>query len=83
MACRVVRDDNGSLYQVPAAPTMKNAGGKWRPGFPRVDVWWDRARDGETLIIRQENEGKADVVSLTLGQVYDLIHALGWAIKRP
>lgn len=56
------------------------------PGCASVDVWWGRQFKGkqdETLLIRQEsNTKRADVVELTLGQVYDLIHALGWSVMR-
>lgn len=88
MACRAIRDDHGTLYQVPASLRVKTPGGQWLPGTPRVEVWWDREvkprLNDETLMIRQENNDKgADVISLTLGQVYDLIHALGWAVMKP
>jgi hypothetical protein len=50
-------------------------------------VWWDRdvgpRKNDETLIIRQDSGEKADVIMLTLAQVYDLIHALGLAVVRP
>jgi hypothetical protein len=66
---------------------MRNVGGQRLPELPEVQVWWARrfktARE-ETLMIRQENNGvRADVIELTLGQVYDLIHALGLAVMRP
>jgi hypothetical protein len=55
-------------------------------GVPEVQVWWARRfkdRRDETLLIRQENStDKADVIELTLGQVYDLIHAAGLAVMR-
>jgi hypothetical protein len=57
------------------------------PGVPEVQVWWSRSFRGrldETLLLRQENNpNKADVIELTLGQVYDLIHALGNSVMRP
>lgn len=62
-------------------------------GTSPLEVWWNRGplkkdKKGRTtqeemLIIRQENEDThADVVMLTLGQVYDLIDALNRAIER-
>jgi hypothetical protein len=87
VACRAVRDENGTTYFVPAAKVLKTPGGKALPGIPEIQVWWMRnfkARAGETLLIRQENNPKgADVIELTLGQVYDLIHALSNAVMRP
>jgi hypothetical protein len=87
MACQIIRDTFGTLYRVPAAPHVKTPVGQRIDGSPSVDVWWDRdltQKNDETLMIRQENmENRADVVSLTLGQVYDMIHALGWAVMRP
>ena len=87
MACRARRDEHGTTYYVPEAPVQRRPGGQMAPGIPQVQVWWShgfRGRIDETLIIRQENApDKADVIELTLGQVYDLIHALGWAIMRP
>jgi hypothetical protein len=87
VACRVIRDTYGTLYQIPSAKTVKTPDRRLRDGSPHVDVWWDRDHTDkahETLMIRQENmENRADVVSLTLGQVYDMIHALGWAVMKP
>lgn len=88
MACRVIRDTHGTLYRIPKATTVQTPGHQLLPGSPHVDVWWDRdmgpKRNDEQLLIRQENEAsRADVITLTLGQVYDMIHALGWAVMRP
>jgi hypothetical protein len=87
MACKVIRDTFGTLYRIPEARTVKTPGGRHRDGYPSVDVWWDRDmkdKGDEQLLIRQENDEKrSDVISLTLGQVYDLIHALGWAVMKP
>lgn len=87
MVCRVIKDTYGTLYQVPAALNVKTPALKRLDGSPLVDVWWDRDhtnKSDECLILRQENEpDHADVITLTQGQVYDLIHALGWAIMRP
>lgn len=85
MPCRVIRDEHGNLYRIPAQTKVKTPGGQWLPGAPSVDVWWDRdvgpRRNNEHLLIRQENGGnRADVITLTLAQAYDLMHALGCAI---
>ncbi|WP_316235040.1 MULTISPECIES: hypothetical protein [unclassified Bradyrhizobium] len=85
MACIVDRDANGNLYTVPAAPRGKTPGGRVLPGVPELAIWWARHfkdRADETLIIKQENtEDRADVVELTLGQLYDAIDALNKAVE--
>lgn len=86
MACQVSRDDNGTTYHVPESKPVVSPGGHTFPGSDAVDIWWGRrfkeAQD-ETLLLRQENGKTVDVITLTLGQVYDVIHALGWAVMRP
>jgi hypothetical protein len=86
MACKSHRDAHGTSYQIPAAETIKTPGAKTLPGSPLLDVWWARrfkSRAEETLIIKQENQSdRADVVELTLGQVYDLIDALNKAVEN-
>lgn len=86
MACRASRDANGTTYFVPEDKTTKTPGGHHLPGVPEVQVWWARKfkdRRDETLLIRQEsNPQRADVIELSLGQVYDLIHALSHAVLR-
>jgi hypothetical protein len=51
-----------------------------------VEVWWsrDKAKADETVIIRQEypDRGTADVLELTLGQLYDLIDACNKAVEN-
>jgi hypothetical protein len=87
VACRAIRDEHGTTYIVPCAKVLKTPGGQVLPGIPEAQVWWARRfkdRADETLLIRQENNPQgADVIELTLGQVYDLIHALGHAVMRP
>lgn len=85
MPCQATRDANGWHYFVPPTETVRTPGGKRLPGFEAVDVWWSRGKGtgDERLIIRQPNEDKADVIELSLAQVYDLIHALGCAVLRP
>lgn len=86
MAARAIRDEHGTLYRIPAQTKVKTPGGQWLPGSPSVDLWWDRdvgpRRNDEQLLIRQTNGDKADVITLTLAQAYDLLHALGCAIMR-
>lgn len=86
MVCRASKDEHGTTYHVPEDKTGKTPGGHQFPGCAAVDVWWARDfkhRSDETLLIRQEsNNERADVIELTLGQVYDLIHALGHAVLR-
>lgn len=87
MPCKAIRDTNGTTYIIPEAPHGKTIVGKVFPGLAEVAVWWAREfkkRPNETLIIRQEsNPNRADVIELTLGQVYDLIHALSLSVMRP
>jgi hypothetical protein len=46
-----------------------------------LEIWADRAhKDSETFWFRQENNGKVDLVSLDLGQAYDVIRALTEAL---
>jgi hypothetical protein len=83
MPCTVSRDEHGALYRVPAFTPDKKYAAKL-DASPHIDVWWDRGarKDDEVLMIRQENtRTHADVVSLTLGQAFDLLHALASAIK--
>lgn len=86
MACRASKDKNGTTYHIPADKTARTVGGHQLPGTAEVDVWWARKfkdRRDETLLLRQENGKKVDVIELTLGQVYDMIHALGLAVMKP
>jgi hypothetical protein len=86
MVCRASRDQNGTTYFITEDATARDPAGRVLRGSPELQVWWARkfkARRDETLLIRQENNNqRADVVELTLGQVYDLIHALGLAVMR-
>jgi hypothetical protein len=84
LACKAIRDTYGTLYRVPAfepAPPNRTK----LTARPNVDVWWDRDpknKSDEDLIIRQDNGDKADVVIITLGQLYDLIEALNGAVEH-
>lgn len=86
MPIKIDRDANGTSYTIPASETVKTPGGTMLPGRPELNAWWARrlkSRADETLIIKQENMGdRADVIELTLGQVYDLIDALNKAVER-
>jgi hypothetical protein len=86
MACSSSKDSHGTSYTIPASETVKTPGGKHLKGLPATDVWWSRNfshNQEETLVIRQEYEDRntADVLELTLGQVYDLIDALNRAVE--
>lgn len=89
-AVKVWRDEHGALYRVPAftpdtaSLDVRKDTKRKLTSKPHVDCWWDRGvrRDDEDLILRQENApDRADVITITQGQAYDLIHALGWLIK--
>ena len=85
MACRASKDENGTTFHIPEDSASRTAGGQVLPALPGVEVWWARRFKNlreETLMIRQETPGndRADVIELTLGQVYDLIHALANAV---
>lgn len=85
MPCKVIRQGLTSIYTIPADDTLRDAGGNLLAPSPEVEAWWIgkmRNRREETFLIRQENGNNADVIELTLGQVYDLHHALGCAILR-
>lgn len=86
MPLKVDRDRDGTSYTIPAAETVKAPGGTMLPGSPELCVWWARrfkSRAEETLIIKQENQSdRADVIELTLGQVYDMILALNKAVEN-
>ena len=86
MSCRVDRDKNGTSYTISAAATTKSPGGTTLPGTPELSLWWAhrfKTRAAESLIIKQENNAdRADVIELTLGQVYDMIDALNKAVER-
>lgn len=85
MPAQKTTDAHGTTYHILEAPTVKTAGGQVRRGCPAVEVWWSRygKKPDETIIIRQEYENRltADVLELTLGQVYDLIDALNSAVE--
>lgn len=85
MPAQKTTDAHGTTYHIPEAPTVKTPGAQVRPGCPAIEVWWSRngKKADETIIIRQEYEARstADVLELTLGQVYDLIDALNRAVE--
>ena len=59
---------------------------------PSLNVWWNRDPKkivggrtvrNERLVLRQLNrENEADVIMITLGQLYDLIDALNRAVEN-
>lgn len=86
MPCSSSKDQHGTSYTIAAADTVKTPGAKFLPGCPQVDVWWSRSferKSEETLVIRQEyaDRATADVLELTLAQVYGLIDALNKAVE--
>jgi hypothetical protein len=86
VACSSFKDSHGTTFTIVAAETVKTPGSRFLPGCPDIDVWWSRSferRAEETLIIRQEyaDRSTADVLELTLPQVYDLIDALNKAVE--
>jgi hypothetical protein len=86
MTLKVERDRNGTSYTISPSVTVKTPGGTTLPETPELNVWWARrfkARAEETLIIKQENQtDRADVIELTLGQVYEMILALNKAVEN-
>lgn len=86
MPCKATRSPYGTTYIIPSAKPVKTPDGRQYHACGEVMAWWDRGgtdMSDENLCIRQENgTTKADLMILTLGQVYDLHHALGCAIMR-
>ena len=85
MACKVTQDGSVLVYTVPEDASMFDAGGRRLTPSPLLQAWWSytKNRRDETFIIRQENsDDKADVLEMTLVQLYDLHHAIGVAIMR-
>jgi hypothetical protein len=86
--CSSHEDAHGTTYTIASAETVMTPGSKRLPGCPEVEVWWsrsfERGKAEETLVIRQEyaDRSTADVLELTLGQVYDLIDALNRAVEN-
>jgi hypothetical protein len=79
------RDGDGHHWLVPA----DNQG---LPKSAPVTLWWSRKtvlvrgqkQRSELLVIRQDSglTDRADLITLTLGQTYDLLEALNRAIER-
>lgn len=86
MPAKSIKDTYGTLWRIAAAATQQLPNGKKSQGVPHIDVWWDRDmkdKPGELLVIRQENEkDRADVIMLSLGQLYDLIDASNKAVEN-
>lgn len=84
MSCKVIRDEHGALYRVPAFAPALRSNLRVLPPRPHVDLWWDRDakhKSNEDLYIRQDNGTRADVIVITQGQLYDLIHAANCLVK--
>jgi hypothetical protein len=85
MPCETISDPHGTSFYIADVDTQTSPGGRVLPGSASVEVWWARLfKDNreEKLLIRQENRtDRADVVEVTLGQLYDLIDALNKAVE--
>lgn len=85
MACQVDRDEHGTTYTIAEDKSAQTPGGHQLPGCSMLEVWWARRfrdRRDETLLIKQDNRnGQADVIEMTLGQVFDMIEALNKAVE--
>jgi hypothetical protein len=46
-----------------------------------LEIWANRAKDGETFYLRQENQAKVDLITIDLGQAYDIIRAMYEALN--
>lgn len=82
MSARVVTDEGVISYVVPeeSYPFNKRTG-RAPYSFAQVEAWWSNGGKGTTMLVRQEsNDTRADVLELSLGQVYDLIDALNRAL---
>jgi hypothetical protein len=74
-------DGNGHHWTIPAE--HHRWGSVKTVEFPEVTVWWSRekALKDEWVFVRQADVAAADVLILTLGQVYDLIDVLNQAVE--
>lgn len=82
--CNVQADEHGTAYIIPAQANTKTPGGQLVPGNAEVIVWWARRfkdRSDETIMIRQENDGRVDLVEVTFSQLYALIEALNAVVE--
>ena len=72
--CTVLRAANGNISHAIARDGAS----------PLIEIWWDRSagHKEELLFIRQETDGAphADVVTLTLAQLYAAIDALNRSV---
>lgn len=69
--CKVIKDKQGTAFAVPSDGDLSS----------EIVMWWDRSA-GDLLFIRQENSGAdvADVVTVTLSQLYATIDALNRSV---
>lgn len=83
---KTIKDTYGSLWRINAEPPKVGPKGELFDALMQVDVWWDRdhaRKHDENLIIRQENAADgADVIQISLGQVYALIGVLNAAVMN-
>jgi len=86
---RAIKDKNGTLYKILESKTVKTPRGQLLPGTPSIEIWWGRnqhnkQKNDELLFFRQEDEDVdkgADVIAMTLEQVYATIEALNRAVE--
>lgn len=74
---QVLRDERGTTWIIPGDDVKVK-------DTQEVAIWWSRPKQGpEVLLLRQENHtGKnADLIMLTLGQLYDLIDVANQAVE--
>ena len=65
-------DKQGAVWTITSSPSSQTH---------TLEVWNTRTAD-ETVWIRQENNGGVDLISLDLGQAYDLIIAISEALNN-
>lgn len=71
--CKINKDNLGTSFSIE------------HDGFsPQVEIWWDRSTEQELLFVRQEIAGAkvADVVTLSIKQLYATIDALNRAVME-
>jgi hypothetical protein len=83
VTCKKSSDEYGTHYVVPAFVPTERKNLKHMVPRPQIDLWWDRdakRKDDEEIILRQENGKHVDLITMTLGQAYDTLHAIACLI---
>lgn len=78
MACRIVKETNGTEWWRVSKDSCRNAKGVPLRSYDEVQVKWSVNGAGDALILDQGDEEQ--VITISLGQVYDLIDALNRAV---